>query len=115
MRLPRSWFAAVLALLYTVAATYVTQDEIRHAHGGWINLRGFGTVLITAPSQILVAPVLKFFGVPKVNYADLGFADYSQLVLHVLASATIVYMLGVTLHSLGLQLMRLVRQPGSAS
>jgi hypothetical protein len=98
VKIPKSSVAAVFAAIYLIAATYVTQDEVRHSHGGWINLRGFGTQLITAPSQILAAPLLEFFGVPPVNYAQLGLVDYSQLVLHVLLSAATVYLVVAALH-----------------
>lgn len=113
MKLPRSWFGAGLAVVYVVAATYITQDEIRHSHGGWINLRGLGTTLITAPSQVLVAPVLRLFGVPAVNYANLGFAAYCQFVIHILVSAMVVYLLGVALHRISRRTIRFVRQPPS--
>jgi hypothetical protein len=113
MRVPHSWVGAALAIVYTVAATYITQDEIRHPHGGWINLRGFGTTLITAPSQILVAPVLKFLGVPQVNYANLGFAAYAQFLIHILVSATAVYLLGAALHAGGRKAAVFVRRAPS--
>ena len=71
---------------------------------GWY--RGFGTGLITAPSQLLLGPVLKALRVPKVNYAHLGFSDYSQLVLHILVSTIIVYFLGAGLHWLGQYVLR---------
>lgn len=110
---PRSWIGGLLALVYTVAAAYVTQDEIRHSHGGWINLRGFGTTLITAPSQILVGPVLKFFGVPAINYANLGFVAYSQFAIHILFSAAVVYLLGAAVHTIGRRTVNFVRRsPG---
>jgi len=64
-----------LTTAYLVLAIYIAQDEVRNSHGGWINLRGFGTVLVTAPSQIVFGTVLKIFGVAGVNYAALGFSD----------------------------------------
>lgn len=110
MRLPKSWIAGVVAVVYALAATYVTQDEVRHSHGGWINLRGFGTVLITAPSQIVVAPVLKAVGVPEIDYARLGFIDYGQLAAHILVSAAIVYLVVAGLHQVAVRLARAVRR-----
>ena len=111
MSFPRSRVAGVLALVYACAATYITQDEVRHSHGGWINLRGFGTTLITAPSQLLVGPVLKAFGVSDVNYADLQFADYALLATHVIVSAIIVYFIIAGVHALTVRLLRFVRRP----
>jgi hypothetical protein len=46
-----------------VLAIYIAQDEVRNSHGGWINLRGFGTVLVTAPSQVVFGSMLKMLGV----------------------------------------------------
>ena len=74
----RSWLGGALTTTYLILAIYIAQDEVRNSHGGWINLRGFGTVLVTAPSQIVFGSVLKIFGVAGVNYADLGFSDYSR-------------------------------------
>lgn len=111
MSFPRSRVAGVLALLYALVATYITQDEVRHSHGGWINLRDFGTVIITAPSQLLLGPVLKAIGVSDVNYADLKFADYALLATHVIVSAIIVYFIIAGLHALTVKLMPLVRRP----
>jgi hypothetical protein len=51
MPLPRSWFGGALAGAYLLAAAWVTPDEIRHSHGGWINLRGMGTNILTSPSR----------------------------------------------------------------
>ena len=110
MSFPRSRVAGVLALVYAFAATYITQDEVRHSHGGWINLRGFGTGIITAPSQLLLGPVLKAIGVSDVNYADLKFADYALLATHVVVSAIIVYLIIAGLHNLGVKLIRAVRR-----
>jgi len=48
-------------------AAHEAQDEVSHSHGGWINLRGFGTNLVTAASQLLLGPVLEAFGVVSYN------------------------------------------------
>lgn len=100
----------MLTLLYLGIAVFIAQDEVRNSHGGWINLRGFGTVLVTAPSQIVVGSVLRFVGVSDVNYADLGFADYAQISLHILVTAIMVYFIGAGLHFLGHKLTRAVRR-----
>ncbi|MGH7694974.1 MAG: hypothetical protein ACRENH_08335 [Gemmatimonadaceae bacterium] len=100
MSLFRSWVGGALTATYLVLAMYIAQDEVRNSHGGWINLRGFGTVLVTAPSQILLGPILEMLGVAEVNYADLDFADYSQIALHILVTASIVYLVGAGLQFL---------------
>ncbi|HEV7902467.1 MAG TPA: hypothetical protein VGO96_01395 [Pyrinomonadaceae bacterium] len=94
MKIYQSWFGAALALIYTSVAVYVVQDELRNTGGGWINLRGMGTMLITAPSQVTFGLLLEWLGVPRVDYAEPGLSGYSQLVLHVLVSAAVVYLLG---------------------
>jgi hypothetical protein len=94
MKIYQSWLGAALALLYTAAAVYVVQDELRNTGGGWINLRGMGTTLITAPSQVTFGLVLEWLGVPRVNYSEPGLGSYIQLVLHVAVSAAAVYLLG---------------------
>ncbi len=110
MSLLRSWVGGALTALYLILAIYIAQDEVRNSHGGWINLRGFGTVVVTAPSQILLGPILKMIGVGEVNYADLGFADYSQIALHILVTACIVYLIGAGLQFLWLKIRRAVRR-----
>lgn len=59
-------------MLYTAAAVYVVQDELRHSGGGWINLRGLGVTLATAPSQVTFGVLLEWLGVARVNYAEPG-------------------------------------------
>jgi len=94
MKIYQSWLGAALGLLYAVAAVYVVQDELRHTGGGWINLRGLGVTLVTAPSQVTFGIALEWLGVPRVNYAEPGAADYAQLILHVVVSAAVVYAVG---------------------
>jgi len=94
MKIYQSWLGAALALLYTAVATYVVQDELRNTGGGWINLRGMGTTLVTAPSQVTFGLVLEWLGVPRVDYSEPGLGSYGQLVLHVAVSAAAVYLLG---------------------
>jgi hypothetical protein len=94
MKIYQSWLGAALALLYTSVAVYVVQDELRNTGGGWINLRGMGTALVTAPSQVTFGVVLEWLGVPRVDYSEPGLGSYSQLVLHVAVSAAFVYLLG---------------------
>jgi hypothetical protein len=94
MKIYQSWLGAALALLYTAVAVYVVRDELRHTGGGWINLRGMGTTLVTAPSQMTFGLVLEWLGVPRVNYSEPGLGGYSQLALHVAASAAAIYLVG---------------------
>ena len=94
MKIYQSWVGAALGLLYTAAAVYVVRDELRYTGGGWINLRGMGVMLVTAPSQLTFGLVMEWLGVPRVNYSEPGPGDYGQLALHVLVSAAVVYLLG---------------------
>jgi hypothetical protein len=94
IRVYQSWLGTILSLAYTAAAVYVVQDELRHSGGGWINLRGLGTALVTFPSQLTLGVVLEWLGVPRVNFWEPGVVDYSQLVMHVVVSATVVYLVG---------------------
>jgi hypothetical protein len=94
LKIYQSWLGALLSLIYTALAVYVVQDELRHTGGGWINLRGLGTLLVTAPSQVTVGAVLRWLGVSKVNFAEPGVSGYVQLVVHVLASAIVIYLIG---------------------
>lgn len=113
MRVMRSRVGAVFAALYLCGAVYIAKDEIRNHHGDWINLSGFGTVIVTAPSQILIGPILRILGVAKVNYADLGLHDYAQIALHILVTATIVYVIVAGVHWLCIQSVHFVRRRGS--
>lgn len=88
-----SWVAGSITAIYVVIASYVTVDEVRHTGGGWINLRGMGTWLVTAPSQAVLGNLLRAFGISKVNYADLRLGDYLELIAHILLSALFVYLL----------------------
>lgn len=86
-----SWIAGSITALYVVIAGYVTVDEVRNTSGGWINLRGMGTWIVTAPSQAVLGNLLRALGIPKVNYADLRAGDYLELIAHILLSALFVY------------------------
>lgn len=94
MKIYQTWLGAALSLLYTVAALYVVQDELKNTGGGWINLRGMGVTLVTLPSQATFGLALEWLGVPRINYSEPGLAGYSQLALHVMVSAAVVYLAG---------------------
>lgn len=98
MPLPRSWFGGALAGVYLVVAVWVAQDEIRHSHGGWINLRGMGTNIMTSPSQLTLGIVLKRLGVPPVNFNRPGLTGYAQLIIHISLTAVLVYFIGSGAH-----------------
>ena len=87
----------IAAGLYLPFALYVVQDEVRHAHGGWINLRGFGTRLVTAPSQVTLGVVLRHAGVRPVDWSAPGTRGYAQLAAHVLWTATLCYAAGAAI------------------
>jgi hypothetical protein len=97
----RSVTGTILAGIYLVIAGYVAQDEIRHTGGGWINLRGMGTFILTAPSQATLGNLLSWLGIPRVSYSDLGVLGYAQIVLHLLVTAGVVYLLGWGLEWVG--------------
>jgi hypothetical protein len=94
MNWPRSAAGMVLSAIYLVIGGYVAQDEIRNPGGGWITLRGMGTFLVTAPSQLVLGNLLPWLGVPRINYSDLGLLGYSQIILHLLFTAMVVYLVG---------------------
>lgn len=71
----------------------MVQDELRHSGGGWINLRGMGTAIVTAPSQVTLGWLLRTLGIPKVNFSEPRAADYLELVVHVLLTAMLIYLL----------------------
>jgi hypothetical protein len=89
-----SWTGLVLALGYLPLATYVVQDEVRHSHGGFINLRGFGTRIVTAPSQLTLGPLLRRAGVQPVNWSTPSRAGLAELAAHVLVTAACCYTIG---------------------
>ena len=90
----RSALGAFLAAAYLVMACWVALHELRHTGGGWINLRGMGTTIVTAPSQATFGYVFRALGVPRVNYSQPGALGLSQLALHILVTAGVVYLLG---------------------
>lgn len=94
MGLFASRLGLVLALAYLLGAGWVAQDEVRHSHGGWINLRDFGTRIVTAPSQLTIGALLEAAGVPKVDYGRPGAREYALLLLHLLVTAACVYLVG---------------------
>ncbi len=95
-----SWFAGSVTGVYLLLAGYVIQDELRRTGGGWINLRGMGTMLVTFPSYATLGTLLEWLGIPRINYADPRTGDFAQLAMHLLLSAVVVYAV-----ALGLQLL----------
>lgn len=83
MPFPKSIAGAVVALIYVVFAIWVIHGERVSTGGGWINLRGMGAWLVTAPIS-LPCEWLGF----KLDYrsnAQMGFA--------VLGTALLLYLL----------------------
>ncbi len=97
VRLPYSIVGVICAAIYLPFGIWVVQDELRHSGGGWINLRGMGTTLATAPSQLTLGWLLRALGVPKVNFNTPGVAGYLELFLHLALTALVVYCLGAGL------------------
>ena len=64
-----------------------------------------GVTIATAPSQLTFAPVLRWLGVPPVNYSAPGFVDYGQIVFHVAVTASLFYLLGYSIEWLVRRLM----------
>jgi len=81
-------------VVYLAAAAYAIYDEFKHGAGGWINLRGMGVVIATAPSQLTFGLLFERLGAPRVNYSQPGLADYGQIAFHVAVTAAFVYLLG---------------------
>jgi hypothetical protein len=94
MPLLTSRFGFLLTLIYLAGAGWVVQDELRHTGGGWINLRGMGTTIVTAPSQATIGYLLQAFGVKRINFNEPGISGYAQLALHLLVTAAVVYLIG---------------------
>lgn len=101
MTLLGSRLGLALGVIYLIAGIWVVQDEVRHSHGGWINLRGMGATIVTAPSQLTLGELLRALGVPRVNYNSPGIAGYAELAVHLLLTAVVVYLVGWGLEWLG--------------
>jgi hypothetical protein len=99
MAIGRSSVGFMLAGVYVIVAVAIIQWEIRHTGGGWINLRDFGTSVVTSPSQLVFAPLLKALGVRRISVDRPGASDVAQLAFHVLVTAVLVYALGWGIHA----------------
>jgi hypothetical protein len=62
MKSNRSWLGVTLSGLYLIATGHVVWDAFRHTSGGWINLRGLGVTLVTAPSQVSFGLLFEVLG-----------------------------------------------------
>ena len=93
MPLLGSRFGYILAVLYLLLAGRLIWTDL-HASGGWINLRSMGTVLVTAPSQVTLGYLMKALGIRPINFSDPGVGGYTQIVLHLLVTAVVVYLIG---------------------
>lgn len=105
LTLTGSRLGLALVLLYLAGAGFVVQDELRHTGGGWINLRGIGTTIVTAPSQATLGTLLRKAGVPRVNFAAPGTAGYLELAVHLLVTAVVIYLIGWGLEWIARRLM----------
>lgn len=99
MPFPKSISGAVVALIYVVCAIWVIHGERVSTGGGWINLRGMGAILITAPVS-LVAEWLGF----KLDYRSnlqMGFAVLGTALLFYLLTAGIAKLILMFVARLG--------------
>ena len=94
VRMFSSKFGLALACIYFLLAGWVTWVELHETGGGWINLRGMLSAIVTAPSQATLGTLLKSLGVKPVNFSDPGLGGYAQIVLHLLMTAFVIYLLG---------------------
>ncbi len=93
-----------LAALYALVATYALQDDLRHTHGGFINLRGLATRVLTAPSQATLGAALAKLGVAPPSFARRAGRDVALLALHVAVTASLLYALGAGLEAVAVRL-----------
>jgi len=96
----------VLAAVYLIGAVLVVRDDLRATGGSWIRLRGFGTALATAPAQLTIGWMLRQCGVPKVDFAALGWRGYFELAVHVVTTGACLYGLGWALEHVVRWLLR---------
>jgi hypothetical protein len=115
MGICRSRLGLIMSLVYLAGATYVAWDAFRHTGGGWINLRGMGVLLVTAPSQLSFGLLFEFLRMPPVNYAEPGWAGYGQVAFHIFVTAAVVYLIGCAIGWLVLRLRAAVRRSSSRS
>lgn len=93
MRFKVLW-GLIPALIYIVVAVGIVSQEFNCGGGLDINFCGLGTLLITAPSQIILGNLFSRMGW-KINFmhsADI--VDITQLTIHIALCALLVFLLG---------------------
>jgi len=95
-----SWTGLVFALLHFAGTCWVWRNEEQNRHGGFINLNGFGTMLLSAPSWLTLGWLLRRLGVPKPRWHERGLGGRLEIGAHVLVTSGLVYLLGWLLERL---------------
>lgn len=95
-----SWTGLALALFHCSLTCWVWRAEERNHHGGFINLNGFGTMLLSAPSWLTLGWLLRRVGVPRPRWHEPGLGGRVEIGAHVLATSGLVYLLGWLLERL---------------
>lgn len=95
-----SWTGLALALFHCVLTCWVWRAEERNNHGGFINLNGIGTMLLSAPSWLTLGRLLRRLGVPRPRWHEPGLGGRLEIGAHVVATSGLVYLLGWLLERL---------------
>lgn len=100
-----SWFGLAVALLHFTLTCRVWRAEQRNNHGGFINLNGFGTMLLSAPSWLTLGRVLRRLGVPRPRWHEPGLGGRVEIGVHVVLTSGLVYVFGWLLERLAVSLL----------
>jgi hypothetical protein len=99
MSVPKSILGAVLAAAYLVIAVWVAIEDL-HGSGGFFNLRGLATYLVTFPVSFPFFKVLAIVGADESRFSiplRYSLATVTMLTVFISLCTALIYLLGAVI------------------
>jgi hypothetical protein len=99
MSVPKSIVGAVLAAVYLVIAVWVAIEDL-HSGGGFFNLRGLATYLVTFPVSFPFFKLLAIIGADESRFSiplKYSLANVTMLAAFISVCTALVYVLGTVI------------------
>jgi hypothetical protein len=94
---PKSLLGTILAAAYFLFAVWVAYDDYKSTGGGWLNVRGLPTILVTFPVSFIASWLRKALGIDPGGFTAPLKSDFPTVLmfsLFILLCTLLVYLFG---------------------